>query len=783
MNKSATFARIVALITPLSMFGFFWLTFAQQTLAQQKPEKILPNTEPLKVSGDIASQMIDGIDKFLLKEIESNRKKRLENWQKAVVAAPIAKKPTALIDLMEEKRKRLAKILGAHDERVAFNDLTIVATTSNSGIFESTGQFKVVSIRWPTIGDMWAEGLLLQPEDAVKAHVVVIPDADQTPLQLAGLQDGSKTPALARILATHGCQVIVPTLVNRKLEKRNGRANLTSREFLYRPAFELGRHLIGYELQQVFAALDWFEKQGSTTNRLKIGVAGWGEGGMLTLYAAAIDKRIDAACVSGYFARRENIWSQPLDRNVFRVLLETGDSELAALSKAKKIIVDASQFPELTLPSQGGAPAAIKTPPPAEVEKEVVRAKYQLKIIGKNESDIVSFFPKKGEMNTAYSSATIDEFTVALGIKPMPDLAIRDAEKKVEFDNEVVQKRLIHQIDRHNQQLLAESAYVRKEFMKEVDTSSIEKFTKTIEPYREHFAKRVIGQFENKVVPAKPRTRLRYEKEKWIGYDVVLDVYPDVIAYGVLLVPRNIKPGEKRPVVVCQHGLEGRPKDTIEKDHPAYHDFAAKLAERGFITFAPQNIYIFRDRFRTLQRKANTLGKTLFSIMVPQHQQIVDWLKTLPYVDAKRIAFYGLSYGGKSAMRIPPLVSDYCLSICSADFNEWVWKNASSRSKYSYVWTGEYEIFEFDLGSTFNYAEMAALIAPRPFMVERGHFDGVGSDEAVGYEFGKVRHLYAARLGIPDRCEIEWFKGPHTINGKGTFDFLHRHLKWPKPKK
>ena len=168
--------------------------------------------------------------------------------------------------------------------------------------------------------------------------------------------------------------------------------------------------------------------------------------------------------------------------------------------------------------------------------------------------------------------------------------------------------------------------------------------------------------------------------------------------------------------------------------------------------------------------------------MVPQHQQIVDWLQTLPQVDPDRIAFYGLSYGGKSAMRIPPLVPDYCLSICSADFNEWVLKNASTRHRFSYVWTGEYEIFEWDLGSTFNYAEMASLIAPRPFMVERGHFDGVGTDDWVGHEFGKVRFLYAARLGLGDRCEIEWFVGPHTINGKGTFSFLHRHLDWPQPK-
>ena len=79
-------------------------------------------------------------------------------------------------------------------------------------------------------------------------------------------------------------------------------------------------------------------------------------------------------------------------------------------------------------------------------------------------------------------------------------------------------------------------------------------------------------------------------------------------------------------MVVCQHGLEGRPQDTIAGGNPAYSEFASKLAERGFVTFAPQNLYIFADRFRSLQRKANPLKKTLFSLIVPQHQQICDWL-------------------------------------------------------------------------------------------------------------------------------------------------------------
>jgi len=75
---------------------------------------------------------------------------------------------------------------------------------------------------------------------------------------------------------------------------------------------------------------------------------------------------------------------------------------------------------------------------------------------------------------------------------------------------------------------------------------------------------------------------------------------------------------------------------------------------------------------------------------------------------------------------------------------------------------------------------MAALIAPRPFMVERGHGDGVAPDERVLYEFAKVKRCYD-ELKIGDRTEIEVFDGPHKINGVGTFDFLHRHLKWPKP--
>jgi len=39
------------------------------------------------------------------------------------------------------------------------------------------------------------------------------------------------------------------------------------------------------------------------------------------------------------------------------------------------------------------------------------------------------------------------------------------------------------------------------------------------------------------------------------------------------------------------------------------------------------------------------------------------------------------------------------------------------------------------------------------------------------------------KLGIGDRAELEVFDGPHTINGVGTYKFLHKHLNWPEPAK
>ena len=129
-------------------------------------------------------------------------------------------------------------------------------------------------------------------------------------------------------------------------------------------------------------------------------------------------------------------------------------------------------------------------------------------------------------------------------------------------------------------------------------------------------------------------------------------------------------------------------------------------------------------------------------------------------------------------MLVPPVEPRYKVVICSGNFNEWTWKIASNEAPFTYLFTQEYEMFDFNQGNTFGHYELAALMAPRAFMVERGHADGVGIDEWVSYEYAKVRRLYA-NWNLGEKIAIEYFQGPHQIWGVGTFAFLHQQLRWP----
>ena len=746
-------------------------------------DQALQGTDLLTIEGDLAAQMVEVLDGYVTDAVASSLEKRETLWHRDYSSH------SAYAESVEPNRERFRKQIGCIDERLSIEALNYIATTNAPSQIIEEEHYTVSRVRWQVFDEVEGEGLLLEPIPNVPiiAQIVALPDADWSPEMIAGVTDELPPNAqFARRLAKAGCRVVVPLLINRD-DTYSGNPTLGAmtnqphREFIYRMAYQLGRHIIGYEVQKVMSVVDWMSH-----TELPIGVIGYGEGGLIAFYSAAVDTRIQATAVSGYFQSRQAVWREPIYRNVWGLLHEFGDAEIASLIAPRPLIIEASRGPEIDGPPPrrdgrgGAAPGQLVSPPIDAIESEFNRAHDFYRQL--NSEDALHLVSTEDRLPG--SQEALSKMLTGLGVENVHvDGYLRSAPAPVDdFDAEARQKRQFTQLVNLTQRFLREAASERKQFFwDKTDTSSLTRWEETCADAKTYFWDEVIGRCPPPDVSTNPRTRLIYDEPRWKGYEVVLDVWKDVFAYGILLLPNDLKPGEERPVVVCQHGLEGRPQDTADpRIESVYFSYAAQLADRGFITYAPQNPYIGMDAFRVIQRKANPIKWSLFSLIIRQHERTLDWLAEQPFVDADQIGFYGLSYGGKTAMRVPALLDRYACSICSADFNEWIVKNATFDSRYSYMFTGEYEMPEFDLGNTFNYGEMAGLIAPRPFMVERGHDDGVAPDEWVAHEFAVVRRLYV-QLGIADRTEIEFFDGGHQINSDGTFKFLHRHLNWPEP--
>ena len=724
----------------------------------------LPNTELLTESGDLSKQVVTSAHAFLDRQLQGAVSERAALWNREIDDRALSYRRGELREILginRDKRK--------HEGGFEYHD-RIASPRADAP------RFCVRAIRWRAFGQVHGTGLLLEPKGTPIADVIAIPDSGQTAEELAGLTspNARSTPPVALQMAAAGCRVLIPRLVS---PENHPSWPLTRREWIHRPAWELGRTLTGYELLVVFAAADRLAE-----DNCPLGIIGWGEGGRLALFAAALDPRFHTTCSSGYFGPRDELWREPADHNLFGFLRAFGDAELAALTAPRNLILEHHDFPVLPeIPKSIGKPGTFTAHTIEQVRKEFARAQT----LRGGKGGALNLVESQGNL----APDTVRAFLACLfpGIRFNPNTGPEVYTSKASTEPSWASEQhaqFVQELEQHNAAALTASSAERAKYFADLKTDSLASFEKTVEPYRDQFRTEVIGEFAEPLRPAMARSRPYQQGPKTISYEIVLNVFSDLVSYGILTLPKELDLAhpDRRPVVVCQHGLEGKPQDVVsETAFKYYAAFATRLAERGYITYAPQNPYLGFDDFRSLQFKANALGRTLFSLMIPQHRQVTDWLASLPFVDSKKIAFYGLSYGGKSAMRIPPLVERYALSICSGDFNDWIWKCAATDDeslRYSYVNKREYEIFEFNLGNTFNYAEMATLIAPRPFMVERGHFDGVSCDYRVGGEYAKVRHLYAAQLGIPERTEIEWFPSGHMVHGQGTYRFLDEHLGW-----
>ncbi|MGB9625802.1 MAG: hypothetical protein ACPMAQ_13175, partial [Phycisphaerae bacterium] len=420
----------------------------------------LAGTKLLTGTGDLAMDMVAGIDRFFTRELAASPERREHHWHRDYAS------PEAYGRSIEANRARFAKIIGAVDPRVPRVEMHLVATTTRPARIADREGYTVEAVRWPVLDGVDAEGLLLQPRGKPIARIVALPDADWTPEMLAGIEPGIDTAGqFARRLAENGCQVLIPALIDRRdTWSGNPKIRMTNqphREFIYRMAFEMGRHIIGYEVQKALAAVDWFSSlpgpaavapatsdlksevraggaplqggvrsdsaggrsPGGETARVPIGIIGYGEGGLIAFYAGALDTRIDAVCVSGYFQSRQGVWAEPIYRNVWALLDEFGDAEIASLIAPRSLIIEASRGPRVDGPPParegrtGAAPGRLIPPSPASVQMEYDRARTFYDKLGVGAKLMLILPPEGDDQENQGSRPALTNFLGALGYR------------------------------------------------------------------------------------------------------------------------------------------------------------------------------------------------------------------------------------------------------------------------------------------------------------------------------------------------------------------------------
>lgn len=626
------------------------------------------------------------------------------------------------------------------------------------------GPVRVDDVRLEVAAGLEGRALVLVPAGKVQAGVVAIPDARESREQFVGLARGEEPATWLKALLGHGVAVAVLITVERTTDYPYGRRSyiqnrrINRRQLLYRLGFIVGRTLLGLEVEQAEGWREYLERRFGIPGK-QTGVLGWQQGGMTALYAGAMGDW-GAVSVVDYFQTRENCWKEPVDRMLYGQLKEFGDAEVAGLVAPTPL--------EIVYTAKGPTPEAS-----VEAEAQRVERFYRgLKLPGRLRVE------QAAEEQSALAKAALriskllgDRRTVAPA-----RITVRVSEKAIaESRNEHFEA--WHE---YLKKLDAASGQVRREHWKLLETPQGERVAKA-EELRKALAK-LMGTVPVPNTPLNPRTHLIRVTDKFVAFDVLLDALPGVHAYGQLLVPRGLK--GRLPVVICQHGLGGRPADMTgigSNPDPIYHALGAHLADLGYVVFSPYLTVPIRQEIlvNPLVREAAALGMMRTSLELAKLHRIIDFLDTQPYVDPNRIAYYGLSYGGYSAIWMPPLEPRIKASVISGHFNDWRLKITDEGFPGSYLRYQDADFYNWNVLNRFTHLELTAAMYPRPVCVEFGQQDPTTTPEWHARAWAQVEAWKKAwgLDGLNDRVTRVHFEGPHEVHGVGTFAFLNRFLR------
>jgi dipeptidyl-peptidase 4 len=149
--------------------------------------------------------------------------------------------------------------------------------------------------------------------------------------------------------------------------------------------------------------------------------------------------------------------------------------------------------------------------------------------------------------------------------------------------------------------------------------------------------------------------------------------------YYKILTPRNLEPGKRYPVLVDVYG--GPAKQRV---YNAWGDlFHQYLVQRGYVVFALDNRGSGQRGTKFETAILGPAGGRLGGIEVQDQVRGVEYLRTLPFVDGKRIGIFGWSYGGYMTLMCLTQAPDaFAAGVAGAPVTDWTLYDTHYTERY-----------------------------------------------------------------------------------------------------
>ncbi len=253
-----------------------------------------------------------------------------------------------------------------------------------------------------------------------------------------------------------------------------------------------------------------------------------------------------------------------------------------------------------------------------------------------------------------------------------------------------------------------------------------------------------------------------------------------------LLMPSGKRPRKGWPAVLLLHDHGARFKKGWKKvigsdPEPYYSGMAIgdSLAAHGYVVYCADVPYWGSRRSSLSQRQfSDSLGGAgeWYARVLAEDKAGITYLRSLPFVDSKRIAVAGFSYGAYRAWNLA--AEDPRVAVCIAAH----WMTTLAQNRYNDSWLCMYRkgLYPLDKSQIDDhllpftpFAAVAANIAPRPFLLQYGLNDKLFPVSAVDTCVAYIDSVYTEKGGV---FAAEAYECGHVF----TYKHLQNWLLWLK---